>query len=114
MSENKLQGIIRSHECVMDGVEKFGNTDIYTVFSCTEYGGKYSNKAAFQLVKKNRSEVVSKWIDCIPNSTHWLNLTNLNKKNAPVQNSTLKSKAADEEDLRNRPITPPRGRNYKK
>lgn len=114
MNDNKMQVMIRSHECVMDGVEKFGNTNLYTVFSCTEYGGKYSNKAALLLVKKNRLEVVSKWIDCVPDSTYWFNLSQLTKKSVQIQNSTLKKAGTDEDDLRNRPITPPRGKNYKR
>lgn len=114
MTDNKMQVIIRSHECVMDGVEKFGNTNLYTVFSCTEYGGKYSNKAALLLVKKNRLEVVSKWIDCVPDSTYWFNLAGLTKKSLQIQNSTVKSKTNEEDDLRNRPITPPRGKNFKR
>ena len=107
--------MIRSHECVMDGVEKFGNTNLYTVFSCTEYGGKYSNKAALLLVKKNRLEVVSKWIDCIPDSTFWFNLQSLNKKPAQIDNNTQNQKksGAEEDSLRNRPITPPRRMNKK-
>jgi len=116
MSDNKMQVMIRSHECVMDGVEKFGNTNLYTVFSCTEYGGKYSNKAALLLVKKNRLEVVSKWIDCIPDSTYWFNLASLNKKPAQIDNTTQNQKKAgnEEDSLRNRPITPPRRMNMKK
>lgn len=45
MNENNLQIILRSHECVMNGVEMLGNTQLYTIFSCTNYGGTVKNKA---------------------------------------------------------------------
>lgn len=95
MNANKIKIIIRSHECVMDGIEKFGNTNLYTVFSCTEYGGKYKNKASILLIKKNWTNIDSKAIDCLPGSTQWY------KPQATAQVVTAN-------DLKNRPITPPR------
>lgn len=102
MKSNGIKIIIRSHECVMDGIEKFENTNLYTVFSCTEYGGQYKNKAAFMLIKKNCSSIDSNWIDCIPGNTSWFNLNKT--KMEPIGLGTQNA----DDDLRNRPITPPR------
>jgi protein phosphatase len=100
MLKNSLQLVIRSHECVMEGVDKMENADLYTVFSCTEYGGKFQNDAALLLVKKSR-EVVAKTIPCIKGSTQWHEMKN--------KNMVFVTRAAEEEnDLRSRPITPPR------
>ena len=101
MSMNNIKIIIRSHESVMDGVEKFGNSNLYTVFSCTEYGGKYQNRAACLLIKKNWTMIDSKWIECIPGNTKWFNL---NQQSLAV----VGNKPMNDDDLRNRPITPPR------
>lgn len=39
---NKLQLIIRAHECVMDGFERFAQGQLITLFSATNYCGKQS------------------------------------------------------------------------
>lgn len=49
MESNNLELIIRSHECVEQGAEMFGDTNLYTLFSCTNYGGVYNNSAAIFL-----------------------------------------------------------------
>jgi len=100
MLKNNLQVIVRSHECVMDGVENLENTELWTVFSCTEYGGKFANDAALLLVKKNR-EIIAKSIELIKGNTQWTQLVQ--------RNQIFQTQAAEEEnDLRNRPVTPPR------
>lgn len=45
---NKLQLIIRAHECVMDGFERFAQGQLITLFSATNYCGK-QNHLAFLL-----------------------------------------------------------------
>ena len=100
MIKNNLQLIIRSHECVMEGVENLEGSDLWTVFSCTEYGGKYNNSAGVMLVKKNK-EVVAYTIDYIKGGTEWAQMVN--------RNMIFHTRTAEEEnDLRNRPYTPPR------
>lgn len=37
LENNELEAIIRAHQCVMNGVEKFGKTELYTLFSCSNY-----------------------------------------------------------------------------
>jgi len=45
--KNKLQLIIRAHECVMDGFERFAQGQLITLFSATNYCGKYNFSGAF-------------------------------------------------------------------
>ena len=38
---NDLQLIVRAHECVMDGFERFAQGHLITLFSATNYCGKF-------------------------------------------------------------------------
>jgi diadenosine tetraphosphatase ApaH/serine/threonine PP2A family protein phosphatase len=49
---NKLDKIIRAHECVMDGFERFAGGDLLTVFSATDYCGKHKNAGAILTITK--------------------------------------------------------------
>ena len=86
LADNKLGILIRSHECVMEGFEKNGN-DIITIFSATDYCGKYKNAAAILIVKKN--------LEIVPKIIYPLN-------------GSASSWIDTEESLRARPATPPR------
>ena len=55
-----MELLIRSHECVMEGIEKFGDTNLYTVFSCTNYGGITNNKASFMMFHNRTRELMVK------------------------------------------------------
>ena len=82
--------IIRAHECVMDGFERFAAGSLITVFSATDYCQKHKNAGAVLILKKN-FEITPKLI--YPSSTNvgnWLD---------------------DEESLKKRPPTPPRWKN---
>jgi len=50
---NGLSKIIRAHECVMDGFERFAGGDLITVFSATDYCRKHKNAGAVLVVTKN-------------------------------------------------------------
>ena len=50
--KNKLQLIIRAHECVMDGFERFAQGQLITLFSATNYCGEI-NRLSFLLVNSN-------------------------------------------------------------
>lgn len=43
-NNNDLQLIVRAHECVMDGFERFAQGHLITLFSATNYCGKHSFK----------------------------------------------------------------------
>ena len=51
--KNNLAKIIRAHECVMDGFERFAGGDLITVFSATDYCGKHKNAGAVLIITKN-------------------------------------------------------------
>ncbi|KAK2990555.1 hypothetical protein RJ640_019835, partial [Escallonia rubra] len=45
--KNRLQLIIRAHECVMDGFERFAQGQLITLFSATNYCGKHLQPRRF-------------------------------------------------------------------
>lgn len=84
---NKLQMILRGHECVMDGIERFAKGQLMTIFSATDYCGKHKNAGAMLVIKKNLS-IVPKLI-------------------YPSENSS-KNWYEDKEGSPSRPHTPPK------
>ena len=48
-----LQLIIRAHECVMDGFERFANGKLITVFSATDYCGHHKNAGALLFIRRD-------------------------------------------------------------
>lgn len=89
LKANNLLKIIRAHECVMDGMERFAGGDLITVFSATNYCGKHKNAGAVLCLKKN-FEIMPKLIY--------------------PQNLSQSNWIEDDDQLRNRPPTPPRWR----
>ena len=90
LNNNNLSMIIRAHECVMDGFERFAGGQLITVFSATDYCGKHKNAGAVLILKKN-FEIIPKLIYPSNGSTNnWIE---------------------DEEQLKKRPPTPPRWKN---
>ncbi len=92
LKNNSLSLILRAHECVMDGFERFASGQLITVFSATDYCGKHKNAGAI-LFLTNKFEIKPYLIypqDC-PNK-NWDN---------------------SDEVLKLRPPTPPRSRTGK-
>jgi len=52
LQRNKIDKIIRAHECVMDGFERFAGGDLMTIFSATDYCGKHKNAGAILIVTR--------------------------------------------------------------
>lgn len=90
LNNNGLSLIIRAHECVMDGFERFAGGQLITVFSATDYCGKHKNAGAVLIMKKN-FEIIPKLIY--------------------PQNANQHNWIEDEETLKKRPPTPPRWKN---
>jgi diadenosine tetraphosphatase ApaH/serine/threonine PP2A family protein phosphatase len=89
LKNNNLSLILRAHECVMDGFERFAGGQLITIFSATDYCGKHKNAGAI-IFLTNKFEIKPYLIypqDC-PNR-NWDN---------------------SEEVLKLRPPTPPRSR----
>ncbi|ERM93688.1 hypothetical protein AMTR_s00004p00179740, partial [Amborella trichopoda] len=63
--KNRLQLIIRAHECVMDGFERFAQGHLITLFSATNYCGTANNAGAILVVGRDLV-VVPKLIHPLP------------------------------------------------
>lgn len=50
---NSLQMIVRAHECVMDGFERFAQGHLITLFSATNYCGTANNAGAILVMGRN-------------------------------------------------------------
>ncbi|KAL6499709.1 Serine/threonine-protein phosphatase bsl2 [Orobanche gracilis] len=98
-NNNELQLIVRAHECVMDGFERFAQGHLITLFSATNYCGTANNAGAI-LVLGRDLVVVPKLIHPLP----------------PAISSPETSPERHIEDTwmqelnANRPATPTRGR----
>lgn len=90
LQNNGLSLIIRAHECVMDGFERFAGGQLITVFSATDYCGKHKNAGAVLTFKKT--------LEIIPKLIYPMNANNQNW-------------IEDEKSLKERPPTPPRWKN---
>eukprot|EP00873_Tetraselmis_striata_P045630 jgi/Tetstr1/465894/TSEL_010511.t1 len=90
---NDLQMIVRAHECVMDGFERFAQGHLITLFSATNYCGTANNAGAI-LVLGRDFVMVPKLIHPLPPSD--------DEGNGP--DAWMQSVNED------RPPTPPRGR----
>ena len=56
-----IKMIIRAHECVMDGFERFADGKLITVFSATDYCGTHRNAGALLFIRRDLA-VVAKLI----------------------------------------------------
>jgi hypothetical protein len=90
LENNKVNFILRAHECVMDGFERFAGGCLFTVFSATDYCGRHKNAGAMLQITK-AYELVPKMIYPLNNAEdNWI---------------------TDDEPLNKRPPTPPRWQN---
>ena len=53
LKNNNLTLILRAHEFVMDGFERFSGGKLITIFSATDYCGKHKNADAILFLTKN-------------------------------------------------------------
>jgi protein phosphatase len=89
LKNNNLSLILRAHECVMDGFERFAGGKLITIFSATDYMGRYKNAGAVVFLT-NKFEIKPYLI--YPQDNPCNNWDN------------------SEESLKLRPPTPPRSR----
>ena len=96
---NGIQMIIRAHECVMDGFERFAQGQLLTVFSATNYCGTANNAGAILVLGRDLT-LYPKLIHPLP----------------PIAMESLSPSDRIDDNLwlqdvnRDRPPTPPRGR----
>ncbi|KAG1658635.1 hypothetical protein FOA52_007569 [Chlamydomonas sp. UWO 241] len=101
---NGLQMIVRAHECVMDGFERFASGHLITLFSATNYCGTAGNAGAI-LVLGRDLVMVPKLIHPLPPSEPHTPDSQGNTDEAHNMNDAWMQSINDE-----RPPTPPRGR----
>ncbi|KAJ1638489.1 Metallo-dependent phosphatase-like protein [Pavlovales sp. CCMP2436] len=85
---NGIQLIIRAHECVMDGFEKFASGRLVTVFSASRYCNTYENAGAILLVDRSLTVIPKLLRPTAATAYGWL----------------------EHDNYQERPPTPPRGR----
>ncbi|XP_077225732.1 serine/threonine-protein phosphatase BSL3-like isoform X2 [Tasmannia lanceolata] len=96
-NNNELQLIVRAHECVMDGFERFAQGHLITLFSATNYCGTANNAGAI-LVLGRDLVVVPKLIHPLPppisspetspqchNDDTWMQELNANRPPTPTR-----------------------------
>ncbi|CAI9768594.1 unnamed protein product [Fraxinus pennsylvanica] len=96
---NDLQLIVRAHECVMDGFERFAQGHLITIFSATNYCGTANNAGAI-LVLGRDLVVVPKLIHPLPPAISSLETS----PERQIEDTWMQELNA------NRPPTPTRGR----
>eukprot|EP00898_Chlorokybus_atmophyticus_P005273 jgi/Chlat1/5747/Chrsp38S05574 len=101
---NDVQLIVRAHECVMDGFERFAQGHLITVFSATNYCGTANNAGAI-LVLGRDLVVVPKLIHPLPPAVRVTSPAVLPNSCARHTADIWMQDVNDE-----RPPTPPRGR----
>ena len=84
LKQNKLELIVRGHECVMDGFERFAKGQLITVFSATDYCGRHKNAGAALFVHKNY-EIVPRLIYPLDKSTQAAWVENDKKPPTPLR-----------------------------
>lgn len=57
LERNRLDLIIRAHECVMDGFERFAGGRLITLFSATDYCNTHKNAGALLFVRRDLTVV---------------------------------------------------------
>jgi len=97
---NAMQIIVRAHECVMDGFERFAQGHLITLFSATNYCGTANNAGAILVLGRDLI-MVPKLIHPLPPMQP---AAGLEQEGAPQLDTWMQS--INEE----RPPTPPRGR----
>ncbi len=87
LTNNNLSYIIRAHECVLDGFERFAGGALITLFSATDYCRRHNNAGALIIIKNNFEMVPHLIYPPDGGNKHWID---------------------DEASYKKRPPTPPR------
>lgn len=83
LARNNLLMILRAHECVMDGFERFAGGTLITVFSATDYCGRHKNAGAVLFITR-KFEIIPKLIYPIDNGDgNWMMEGEVGKEKRP-------------------------------
>lgn len=74
-----LSMIIRAHECIMDGFERFANGRLLTLFSATDYCGHHKNAGALLFVRRDLT-IVPKLIYPVERSMNTWDTNGVNQR----------------------------------
>ena len=97
LERNELSLIVRGHECVLDGFQRFASGRLITVFSATNYCNRWANAGAILLVGKD--------LELVPKIIYPLE----DLEDAWLRNNDEEGAVSPPDDLRDmRPPTPPR------
>eukprot|EP01026_Neomeris_dumetosa_P048164 TRINITY_DN4158_c0_g2_i2.p1 TRINITY_DN4158_c0_g2~~TRINITY_DN4158_c0_g2_i2.p1 ORF type:complete len:916 (+),score=170.18 TRINITY_DN4158_c0_g2_i2:140-2749(+) len=98
---NNLQMIIRAHECVMDGFERFAQGRLITLFSATNYCGTANNAGAILVVGRD--------LVLVPKLIHPLPPNTATQEDGSIDEDRHLPDEWMENINQERPPTPPRG-----
>lgn len=84
LEKNNCHMIIRAHECVPDGFERFCEGNLITVFSATDYCKRHKNAGAMLLVTNNFEIVPYLIYPLQTNKVKWLEKEEFLKKRPPT------------------------------
>ena len=101
---NNMQIIVRAHECVMDGFERFAQGHLITLFSATNYCGTANNAGAILVLGRDLVMVPKLIHPLPPTSPASVGMMGGSSEGQPQLDTWMQT--INEE----RPPTPPRGR----
>ena len=111
LERNGLSLIVRAHECVMDGFQRFAGGRLITIFSATNYCNRWGNAGAILQIGKDL-EITPKSIYPLEDlEDAWLDAVEPKARVGAAGGSARRAGSAGEDvtDLREmRPPTPPR------
>lgn len=84
LQNNGLSYIIRAHECVLDGFERFAGGSLITLFSATDYCRRHNNAGAMIIIKNNFEMVPHLIYPPDGGNKHWIEDEDYYKKRPPT------------------------------
>ena len=84
MEKNNVHMIIRAHECVPDGFERFCEGNLITVFSATDYCKRHKNAGAMLLISNNFEIIPYLIYPVQTGKIKWLEKNDFIKKRPPT------------------------------
>ena len=84
LEKNNLSMIIRGHECVADGFERFDEGKVITLFSATDYCKRHKNAGAMLIINNNFEIIPHLIYPVISVNTKWIINEDIMKKRPPT------------------------------
>ena len=84
LNANGLSHIMRGHECVLDGFERFAGGLLITVFSATDYCGRHNNAGAMIVINQQKAMIPHLIYPPDGGNTNWIDDEDYYKKRPPT------------------------------